>query len=365
LPSKRAVLTFKGLRATGDFDLEESISSDEALVAGMVATDIGDTVATAQGHASGWILKKVGHVNGLTTPPFVASTLQVFRPRPVAINDRYLFHVLGAPLMYEKVRHFAGTRKSLTPKQLSQITIPVLPLADQQRIASILDAADALRTKRRLALAKLDTLTQAIFVDMFGDPILQQDDDRRPLISVATVVTGNTPSRSDSANFGSDIEWVKSDNIQNSGIVTKATEALSPQGKQIGRLAPQGACLVVCIAGSPESIGRVGLLDRSVTFNQQINAVIPGPKLLPEFLLGQLRASKTLIQRASTNSMKGMVSKSALSDLNVHVPPLSEQAEFSARAQSCRESIRRVQSSLDQAEALFASLQQRAFRGEL
>ena len=50
------------------------------------------------------------------------------------------------------------------------LQIPLPPLAEQKRIAEILDKADALRAKRRAALAQLDTLTQSIFLDMFGDP---------------------------------------------------------------------------------------------------------------------------------------------------------------------------------------------------
>ena len=50
------------------------------------------------------------------------------------------------------------------------IEFPLPPLAEQRRIAEILDQADALRAKRRAALAQLDTLTQSIFLDMFGDP---------------------------------------------------------------------------------------------------------------------------------------------------------------------------------------------------
>ncbi len=50
------------------------------------------------------------------------------------------------------------------------MTIPLPPLPEQRRIAEILDKADALRAKRRAALAQLDTLTQSIFLDMFGDP---------------------------------------------------------------------------------------------------------------------------------------------------------------------------------------------------
>ena len=49
--------------------------------------------------------------------------------------------------------------------------IPLPPLAEQKRIAGILDAADALRAKRREALAQLDTLIQSTFLDMFGDPV--------------------------------------------------------------------------------------------------------------------------------------------------------------------------------------------------
>ena len=54
--------------------------------------------------------------------------------------------------------------------RLGALTIPVPPLAEQRRIADVLDRAEALRAKRRAALAQLDTLTQAIFLDLFGDP---------------------------------------------------------------------------------------------------------------------------------------------------------------------------------------------------
>ena len=54
---------------------------------------------------------------------------------------------------------------------IASLQIPLPPLAEQKRIAGILDAADALRAKRREALAQLDTLLQSTFLDMFGDPV--------------------------------------------------------------------------------------------------------------------------------------------------------------------------------------------------
>ena len=60
-----------------------------------------------------------------------------------------------------------ATFKEISKKTTAAIPISLPPIEEQRRIASILDATDALRTKRRQALAKLDTLTQAIFIDMF------------------------------------------------------------------------------------------------------------------------------------------------------------------------------------------------------
>ena len=52
------------------------------------------------------------------------------------------------------------------------LQIPLPPLDQQKRIARILDAADALRAKRRETLAQLDTLLRFSFLDMFGDPVM-------------------------------------------------------------------------------------------------------------------------------------------------------------------------------------------------
>src|SRR6185437_3217663 len=59
---------------------------------------------------------------------------------------------------------------NINQERLGSLKIPLPPLPEQRRIADVLDRAEALRAKRRAALAQLDTLTQAIFIDMFGDP---------------------------------------------------------------------------------------------------------------------------------------------------------------------------------------------------
>ena len=91
------------------------------------------------------------------------------------IWPRYLRWVLVGDVFHSAfMRTVSGVGGSLLrarPAEVFKIQIPLPPLAEQKRIARILDAADALRTKRREALAQLDTLLQSTFLDMFGDPV--------------------------------------------------------------------------------------------------------------------------------------------------------------------------------------------------
>src|SRR5439155_5356947 len=83
---------------------------------------------------------------------------------------RYLNSPLGRTAMRRMASGSAGSMPKISGARLRTLQVPVPPLPEQRRIAEILDKADALRAKRRAALAQLDTLTQSIFLDMFGDP---------------------------------------------------------------------------------------------------------------------------------------------------------------------------------------------------
>ncbi len=86
------------------------------------------------------------------------------------VDAEFLYAYLTFIRAASNSRAVGAIFKNLTTDQIKDIHIPDLPLAEQRRISAILDAAEALRAKRRAALAKLDTLTQSIFLDMFGDP---------------------------------------------------------------------------------------------------------------------------------------------------------------------------------------------------
>src|SRR5690606_19972428 len=95
----------------------------------------------------------------------------VLRARGDQVDRSYLFHWVKHPrFVDEMVRKATGASyPAVSDRIVRESLIPLPALAEQRRIATILDKADALRAKRREAIAKLDHLLQSVFLDMFGD----------------------------------------------------------------------------------------------------------------------------------------------------------------------------------------------------
>lgn len=295
--------------------------------------------------------------------------LLCLRSRQDQISPEFAVRLIQSPKFRASLQPFvnkAVNQASISVGNLKGISVSVPSLDEQRHIAATLDQVDELRTKRRRAIALLDDLAQAVFLDMFGDPMTNPKGWPAKRVSdFGRVVTGNTPPRGDATNFGSGIEWIKSDNIDPKiTCVTEATERLSEAGAARGRLVPAGAVLVTCIAGAPNTIGNAALADREVAFNQQINAIVPNGTD-SQFLLAQIRAGKKLVQSASTGGMKGLVSKSRLEAVQFPEPPLPLQQAFAARISAIESCKTHHRAQLTRLDELFASTQHKAFRGEL
>ncbi len=236
-------------------------------------------------------------------------------------------------------------------------------LSEQNRIAGLLEQADRLRRKRRYALELGDTFLPAAFLELFGDPLTNPRGwQRAKICELGEVQTGNTPPREDITNYGSAVEWIKSDNIcLNELYPTRAAEMLSEKGIALGTVVDGGSVLVTCIAGSATSIGNVCLTNRRVAFNQQINSVTPNRDVLPLFLYGLLLTAKPLVQRSTTLAMKRMITKTKLEELLLVRPPETVQRQFSQLI-SRHDRLRAGQrEALRQSEHCFRCLLDQAF----
>ena len=263
--------------------------------------------------------------------------------------------------------HRAVMGATLNKEKLLKLEISLPPLAEQKRISAILDKADAIRRKRQQAIKLADDFLRSVFLDMFGDPVTNPKGwEVKPVKTFAKVTTGNTPSRKVPEYYGGNIEWIKSDNINTPyHTLTTATEYLSNEGVKVARTVPKGSTLVTCIAGSFDCIGNAAYTNREVSFNQQINALTPKDGVLSWFLYALIIFSKKTIQNASTNSMKGMVSKGKLEEVKMILPPLEKQKEFEDIFEKQVRLIEKMNISYLNSSQNFNSLSQKAFTGGL
>lgn len=279
----------------------------------------------------------------------------------------YLYYVLKfIPLVGGNQ---AAMGQTLNKQSLSVLQIPIPPtLGDQQRIAKVLSQCEALIQKRKESIRLLDDLLRSTFLEMFGESSLNKKQwSNVPIKQFGAVITGNTPPRSNQDNYSSKhIEWIKTDNIRPENIyISVASEYLSETGLESARIANNGALLVACIAGSIESIGRAALTDRTVSFNQQINAIQPNEDVESLFLYWSFKVSRKYIQSHATKGMKKILTKGEFEKIKMIKPPLELQTQFSTIANKVMPINKYCQDSLKELENLYDSISQRVFNGEL
>ena len=251
---------------------------------------------------------------------------------------------------------------NLKAASFESLIVPLYSKTDMLSVVGVLDALVAQKRGTESQLELLDTLVKSRFVEMFGDPTVEHDGWPYETIgNVCQVITGNTPSRKDEANYGDSIEWCKTDNITDARYLTRAAESLSEAGAQRGRIAPAGSVLMACIAGSIKTIGKVAINDRPVAFNQQINALIPMDGLGVDYLLWALRLSKDYLCSDVNMQLKGILNKSALSAKRFAIPPLALQQEFADFVAEVDKSRFIVQQKIEKLQTLYDSLAQKYF----
>ncbi|MDP3096630.1 MAG: restriction endonuclease subunit S [Syntrophales bacterium] len=182
------------------------------------------------------------------------------------VVQRFLFHFLRQRRLDDVIS--GSAQPQITREGLTKVEIPLPPLAEQQRIAEILDRAEALRAKRRAALAHLDTLTQAIFLEKFGNPATNAKDwPRKSLMALGKVTTGGTPPSAKDGMFNGPIPFVTPGDLERDEPVKRS---LTNAGAEESVTVRAGATLVCCIGAT---IGKMAKARERSAFNQQINAV--------------------------------------------------------------------------------------------
>jgi len=308
----------------------------------------------------------------LPQPIGVGSTeFHVIRPDRSKLDARYLLHFLRRPVVRvdgERRMTGSGGQRRVPPAFLSDLSIPLPSLSEQRRIAEVLDRADELRAKRREALARVDGLTQSIFVDMFGDPHrLHLKWDAMPLEAACSAINDcphSTPRWTDSGEI-----CLRTSNLTKGGWDWTDTRFVSPatfiERSKRGSVEPGDIIL-----SREGTVGIAAIVEEGmrICMGQRLVQVRPRADLLtPKFLLAHLL--NVLAPERIASFMVGSTSQHLnvreLKTLRVPLPPVRLQQQFAARAQAVDRLKDAQQRQLAEVNGLFASLQDRAFRGLL
>ena len=251
-------------------------------------------------------------------------------------------------------------------------TLPIPPLTEQRRIAEVLDRAEALRAKRRAALAQLDSLTQSLFLDLFGDT--RKERTRWPTVPLEGIVKETKLGLvRGSQEFGPEfpIPYVRMNAITRSGALelgnvqrTHATEA----EVEAYRLEPGD--FLFNTRNSEELVGKTALYRGGGLhlFNNNLMRVRFTARADPIFIAAAFKTAfvqhELNLRKSGTTNVFAIYYKD-LRSLPLPLPPIPLQREF-ARRVTAVEALKTAQrASLAELDALFATLQHRAFKGEL
>ena len=150
----------------------------------------------------------------------------------------------------------------------------------------------------------------------------------KQIMDVGKVVTGSTPPTSDKQNYTSnDVCFVKPSDIGQDGItdIQETEFHISEYAyNNTNRKLPKGSVLVTCIG----IIGKVGILTKEATCNQQINAVIPNSTIMPRYLAYCIYSIRKALQDKANAPVVPILNKGQFSSFQIPVPPLPVQQQI-------------------------------------
>jgi type I restriction enzyme S subunit len=288
---------------------------------------------------------------------------------------KYLYYFLKSIRKKIVSEAYGGAQPHISQGYVKDLEIPLPPLPKQQKIANILDAADALRQNDKALIAKYDELTQALFLDMFGDPYLNINNwlektcgefiyyladigsnGANSVVSEKLVMTDTE----DYALMIRTTNLTRNDFSNNIKYVSKEVYDFFKKSQIFGgeiimnKIGSAGDFWLMPHLNRPVSLG----LNQFVIRLKDINT------LYFYYFLSTDYGTKNIKSRINGVATKS-ITKTAVRELPILFPPIELQNQFAERVAVIEEQKAIAQKSLEKSESLFNSLLQKAFKGEL
>jgi type I restriction enzyme S subunit len=301
---------------------------------------------------------------------FGSTEFHVIRPVGGKLDPRFLVHYLRQDrLRIEGARKMTGSagQKRVPKHFLEKLSISLPPIDEQRRIAAILDAADALCAKRRAAITKLDTLTQSIFRQMFGD--WSKPDSNRRMFKIGDRLDFLTSGSRGWATYyrESGSLFLRIQNVRRDELSLDDVAFVDPP--QTAEADRTRVCSGDVLLSITADLGRTAVVPDGIgeAFINQHLSILRSSKIIPRYLSAALRSpsGQRSILMKNREGVKAGLNFDDIRSIEIPNVDLAEQQRFANLAQNVDALKMQHRTAQNHLNKLFLSLQHRAFRGEL
>lgn len=296
--------------------------------------------------------------------------------RPKKIDSSYLKHMFQSQQYFTYIQSVVNGANinNIKNEHLDNFKIPLPPLETQKNIAQILDDAAALRDKTAQLIKEYDALAQSIFLDMFGDPVINEKgwekvSLKKILLDVKNGITRRPKSKEDE---GGDVV-LKLKHIRGNYIDYQCENRILLNTSEKNNFNVKiGDLLFIRVNGNPRYVGRCALHtseDCKVFFNDHIMRVrYDLSKFNGKFLClylnypyGQLEVAKQI----KTSAGQYTINQAGLEKIKLILPPIHLQNQFAEKIALIEQQKELAKQELKESGDLFNCLLQKVFKGEL
>ncbi|MCD6722696.1 restriction endonuclease subunit S [Vibrio cholerae] len=290
------------------------------------------------------------------------------------VDARYLFRYLSSKRFLSQlptITKKSVNQASFTVTNFKELEIPLPPLDEQKRIAAILDKADAIRQKRKQAIALADEFLRSVFLDMFGDPVTNPKGWEEPILSdIADVRSGVTKGKKLKEGTGITLPYMRVANVQDGYLDLSSIQTITVSEKDAEKCKLLRGDILLTEGGDPDKLGRGhvwnGEIDNCIHQNHIFSVRVKDEDYVrPAFLsavIGSQRGKRYFLKVGKQTTGIATINKTVLSEFCPIVPPLELQDSYLKIASR----IKRMQTRKHYHEVtLFPSLSQKAFSGQL
>jgi len=297
--------------------------------------------------------------------------LLCLKARTNILYPKYAYYFFRSPI-------FINSLKPITKKSVNQASFNIsnfenidilIPekYADQVRIATVLSKVEALIKQRKESIDLLNEFLKSTFLKMFGDPVRNEMGwEEKKLSEIIKIGTGGTPSRQRESEFyNGNISWAKTTEVNGNYIYETEEKITDLAIRESNCKIYPTETILLAMYGQGKTRGNVGFLRIEAATNQACAAIPPSENINQIFLFELLKHSYSYLRSLARGGNQENLNLSIVGNIKIIMPEIKLQNTFELIVIKTEDLKIQYQTSLRELENLFASLSQRAFKGEL